>query len=347
MTMKMKRMTLVCAVVAGSLVACKGGGQKAAPPAPSAAPTASAATATVASASAGAAVEPQGAFEQQTKWIRAFADAFNAHDADALARGYSMEGSTKWGEYKSLFADDPAAKVAITRSWHVGEVALFEFVRGGTSEAAGKKPYGYVGATLLWFDRAGQVTEEATYFDELAVEVQLGTAKPPASKVEVRPLRAVPPYSGTWEQHRASGSAEEAKLLGVRDHLYAKLTASAEQDFLAMMTDDVELFAYDEPQDAKGKKAIADVFKGWKVMFSDIKVEAEHSWACDGFAIFEGTFSGKHTGPWGPIKGTNREFKNHFVDVTRIDKDGKVDRMWTYSNNAELLSQILPEPAKK
>lgn len=347
MMMMMKR-TWLCVVVVGSLAACKGGGQKDAPPASSAAPTASVAAPTAsAAASGGATAGPESAFDQQTRWIRSFAEAFNKHDADALARGYSIEGSTKWGEYKSLFADDPDAKVTVTRSWHVREVALFEFVRGGSSEAAGKKPYGYVGATLLWFDRAGQVTEEATYFDELAMEVQLGTAKPPASEVDVRPIRAVPPYSATWEQHRASGSAEEAKLLGVREHLYAKLTASAEKDFLALMTDDIELFAYDEPADAKGKKAIADVFKGWKVMFSDIKVEAEHSWACEDYAIFEGTFAGKHTGPWGPIKATNREFKNHFVDVTRINKDGKVDRMWTYSNNAELISQILPEPGKK
>jgi ketosteroid isomerase-like protein len=233
--------------------------------------------------------------------------------------------------------------MAITRSWHIKDVVLVEFVQGGTSEP-GKKPYGYVGATLFWFNAEGRVTEDATYFDELTMEVQLGTADKAASKIEVRPLRAVPAFSATWEQHRARETPEEAKLVAVRDHLYSKLTASSEKDFLDLMTDDIELVAYDEAKDAKGKKAIAEVFGGWKVMFSDIKVEAEHSWACEDYAIFEGTFSGKHTGPWGPIAATKKDFSNHFVDVTRINKDGKVDRMWTYANNAELIEQLVGKP---
>lgn len=334
----MKRNYWLSIFLVGSLVACKLGGKK-----DEAAPSASSTSAASSVSSAGSATEaPKGdAFAQQTTWIRTFAEAFNKHDADAIARGYAMENSPKWGEYKSLFTEAPDAKISITRSWHMRDVVLVEFVQGGTHETAGKKPYGYVGASLLWFNPAGQVTQEATYSDELTMDIQIGRAKPPASKVDVRPLRAVPPYTSTWEQHRSKGTPEEAKLLDVRERLYAKLTASAEKDFLGLMTDDVELYAYDEPQDAKGKKAIAEIFNGWKVMFSDIKVEAENSWACEDFAIFEGTFSGRHTGPWGPIKATKKEFSNHFVDVTRINKDGKVDRMWTFSNNAELMDQLV------
>lgn len=338
----------LCALLLGSVVACKGGDKKAASPSmPTPAPTsASPAPSAVASAAPPVDAPKDPAFEQQTKWLRAFAEAFNKHDADAIDRGYSMENSTKWSDYKSLFADAPDARMALTRSWHIRDVVLVEFVEGGTNEPAGKKPFGYVGAALLWFNPAGQVVDEGVYLDELTLEVQLGTAKPPASKVEVRPLRAVPPYSATWEQHRANGTPEEAKILGIREQLYSKISANAERDFIGLMTDDIELVAYDEPADAKGKKAAAAIFNSWHTMFSDLKIEPEHSWACENFAIFEGTFAGRHTGPWGPVKATKKEFKNHFVDVTRVNKDGKVDRMWTYSNNAELMDQLLEAPTK-
>ncbi len=330
---------LAVVLVVGTAVGC---GKKSAPPAP----VATGAAPSSAPATAASSVTPEassdGAFEQQTKWIRAYTEAFNRHDADAIARTYAGEDSPKWSEYKSLFTDFPDAKIAVTRSWHIKDVAVVEFVQAGTAAAGAKKSYGYVGAMLLWFDPAGQVTEDSTYLDELSMDVQLGLAKGPAAKVEVRPVRALPAFSGTWEQHRARGTAEEAAHVAVRDRLYAKLTASAEKDFLDMMTDDIELVAYDEPKDAKGKKEVADIFKGWKGMFSDIKTEAQHSWACGDFVIFEGTFSGKHTGPWGPIQATQKEFQNHFVDVTHIAKDGKVDRMWSFSNNAELIEEFLP-----
>jgi ketosteroid isomerase-like protein len=298
----------------------------------------------------------EGAFEKQTKWIRSFVESFNKHDAEAIGRGYatdakfvdlSEEGAepkttaTVVAEYKSLFESVPDAKMAVTRSWHVDDAVVIEFVQGGTggNDQGQKKPYGLVGASLVWFDDAGHVVMDHTYIDELTMEVQLGWVKPPLSQLEVRPLREVPAFSGAWEQHRAKHTPEEAKLVGVREKLYSNLSAGGEKDFLDMMSDDVRLVAYDDPKDATGKKEIAETFKEWRGMFSDIKIEATHAWACEDFAIFEGTFAGKNTGPWGPLKPTNKAFKSHFLDVTRI-KNGKVDHMWTYANNDELLSHL-------
>ena len=53
-----------------------------------------------------------------------------------------------------------------------------------------------------------------------------------------------------------------------------------------------------------------------------------------------GTFSGKHIGPWGPLKPTNKTFESHFLDIARIGKDDKVERVWTYANNFELLKHL-------
>jgi ketosteroid isomerase-like protein len=338
-------------VAATSVVGCKGAKKDPKP-------TLVASAVPTPSASAPANVT-ESAFDKQTKSLRSFVANFNKHDAEAVARAYAADavfaelgeqgGDAKGSaeilaDYKAIFAGFEDATMSVTRSWHIGDAVLVEFVEGGTgsgdSEKGPRKSYGYVGARLLWFDDAGLIKREQTYADELTTEVQLGAAAGPLAKLEVRPLQKVPAWSGTWEQHRASGSSEEAKLVPLRQKLYAELTSGGEKDFLGMMTDDVVLSANDEAKDAKGKAEIGAVFKEWKTMFSDIKMVATHTWACGEFAIFEGTFSGKHTGPWGPLKATNKNFTSHFIDVTHITKDGKVDRMWTYANNGELLTHL-------
>jgi hypothetical protein len=230
-------------------------------------------------------------------------------------------------------------KLAITRSWHVQDVVAFEYVEGGsgTADDDSERRFGITGAHLLWFDDAGRVKRDQIYEDELTVASQLGWAKPPLSKIPVRPVRDVPAFSGTWERNVADGSPEEARGLAVRDGLYTKLmTPNSEKDFLATVTDDIVMAEYDDPADAVGKNAVADVFKDWHKTFSNMRIEATHAWPCGPFVIFEGVFSGKQSGPWGPLKPTGKEFVSHFLDVTRV-KDGKVDRLWTYASSAEIL----------
>lgn len=323
---------------------------------------ASASASVVASASAAPAQET--AVETQTKALRGFVEAFNKHDADAIARFYATDavfvelgaeaGESKGtaaitGDYKTIFQGFPDAKIAVTRSWHMGDVVAIEFVEGGTGTGDDdtNRKFGYVGASLLWFDATGKVKRDQTYYDDLTMEVQLGWAKPPFSRMEVRPVREVPAFSGSWEQHVATGSADEGKIVAVRDKLYSNvLTANGEKDFLAILTDDVVLAEYDDPRDAPGKKGVAEAFKDWHKTFSNMKMESTHTWPCGEYVIFEGTFAGKITGPWGPLKPSNKTFNSHFLDITRITQDGKVDRMWTYASSSEILGLRKGEPPK-
>jgi ketosteroid isomerase-like protein len=301
------------------------------------------------------------ALAQQTAWIRSYVEAFNRHDAAAIAKLYSpaasyVELSSEGGEskgteaiekdYATVFAGFVDVKVGVTRSWHVKDVVVFEYVEGGTgtSNDDTEKRFGITGAHLLWFDTDGRVKRDQIYEDDLTVTNQLGWGEPPVSKIPVRPVREVPAFDGTWERTVANGSVEEAKGAAVREGLYTKLlTASAEKDFLATVTDDIVLAEFDDPADAVGKKAVSEVFKSWHKTFSNMRIEATNAWPCGPYVIFEGVFSGKHSGSWGPMKPTNRQFVSHFLDVTRV-KDGKVDRLWTYASSSEILG--LHEAAK-
>ena len=310
-----------------------------------------------ASASASATTPQEAALQKQTKWIRSYVEAFDKHDADAIAALYTPDavfveldaqgGESKGTEaikhdYKTIFEGFTDVKVSVTRSFHMGDVVALEFVEGGTgiAEDESEKRFGYVGASLLWFDENGKVKRDQSYYDDVTLEVQLGWAKPPLSKLEVRPVATVPPFTGTWEQHVATSATptDEKAMIAVREKLYSKLlTPTAEKEFLEVVSDDIVLAEYDDPKDAVGKKAVGEVFRDWHKTFSNMSIEATHTWPCGEYVIFEGTFSGKHTGPWGPLKATNRAFNSHFLDVTRITKDGKVDRLWTYASSAEIL----------
>jgi hypothetical protein len=249
--------------------------------------------------------------------------------------------------YRGHFEAFPDATTTITRSWHKADTVLFEYVEGGTNTGAhgtqkptGKK-VGYIGASVLQFTPNGRVKRDTTYYDELTMEVQAGWAEGPLAKLEVRPVIAVPAARSDWEVHQISANdVGQTKLVALRKSLYSSVAMRSEKDFLAALGDDVVLAAYDEPKDVIGKRDAATLFNGWTKTFAEQSVTVDEAWTVDGHVVLLGTFSGKHVGPWGPLKATNKPFKSHFLDITRVSKDDKVERVWTYANNFELLKHL-------
>lgn len=318
-----------------------------APPAPPAPPT-----------SAVAAPAPS-LVELQLKSLREYVRAFNKHDAKAIAALYAEDalfvergefvsagGGSIEANYKEHFDAFPDATTAITRSWHRGATVVFEYVESGThtgphrAHAPTGKKFGYVGASWLEFAPDGRVTKDTTYSDELTKEVQLGWAPGALAKMKVRPVALVPPATQTWEVHQVTSHDDKTKAAAVKRSLYSELSLRSDKEFLGAFSDDVALMPYDEPADAKGQKEAAAMFKEWTRSFSNGTVEATEGWAIDGHFVVLGTYTGKHVGAWGPVPATNKTFTTHFLDVAKVGKDDKVERVWSYANNYELLKQL-------
>lgn len=297
--------------------------------------------------------------ELQMRSLRTYVRAFNQHDAKAIGalyaedaafveRGEFFSGGAESieGNFKEHFDTFPDTTTTITRSWHRGNLVVFEYLEGGThtgpqrAHKPTKKKYGYVGASVLTFKADGTIEKDETYSDELTKEVQLGWAPGPLAKMEVRPVLAVPPATETWEVHVGSGGDAETKLAATRRSIYANFALRSEKAFESVLSDDVVLSAYDDPKDARGKKEAVALFKAWIKMFADATIDSEEAWSVDGHSVVLGTFAGKHVGAWGPLKPTNKTFKAHFLDIVRINKADKVDRVWSYANNYELLRQL-------
>lgn len=299
-------------------------------------------------------------FELQQRSLREYVKAFNKHDAKAVAALYAQEAAfvergetvsagsdTIESNYQTFFDAFPDATTSITRSWHSGNTVLFEYVEGGTNTGkhrahppTGKK-VGYMGASVLLFKADGLVRSDTTYYDELTKEVQAGWAPAALAKMEVRPVLPVPPATDTWEVHKVTeADAEKAKAAAVQKSLYTKFALRSEKDFLGALSDDVVLSEYDDPKDAKGQREAGVLFKDWTRMFADGVVDATEGWSVDGYVVVLGVFTGKHVGVWGPLKPTKKTFKSHFLDIARLNKDQKIDRTWSYSNNYEMLNSL-------
>jgi ketosteroid isomerase-like protein len=293
--------------------------------------------------------------EVQLRALREYVHAYNKHNAAAVAalyaddavfleRGELLSGGvdTIEANYKSHFETFPDTTLAITRSWHKGNLVVFEYVETGT-ETGGVKParkkYGYAGASVLRFRADGLIEKDDTYADELTKAVQLGWATG-AMTMKMRPFIEAAPVTDAWEVHARGENQDVSKLDAASKGLYSNFAIGSESSFTAGLADDIVLAAYDEPKDAKGKREVADLFKGWSKQFANGVVDGVEAWTVDGHVLMLGTFTGKHVGAWGTVKPTNKTFKTHFLDIVRVNSTRKVDRLWSYANNYELLRQL-------
>jgi hypothetical protein len=300
--------------------------------------------------------------------------ALYSEDAAFIERGLPASSGRNaiQSSYQDYFDTYPDVKTAITRSWHWSDTALFEYVEGGTQSGERivlppapyphdpmsttindkappsrtiKKPtgqkFGYVGASLLQFTPEGAIRRDTTYADELTREVQSGLAPPVLATHAVRAPIPVAPAEERWEMHTVPAEqVEKSKDSAARGSLYKKFPVRAEKEFLAALSNDVVLSTFDDPKDAKGKTEAAALVKEWNTLFGDGVVDASEAWTVDGYVVMVGTYTGKHVGAWGPLKPTKKAFKSHFLDIIKVNKEDKVERLWSYANNYELLQYL-------
>jgi steroid delta-isomerase-like uncharacterized protein len=89
------------------------------------------------------------------------------------------------------------------------------------------------------------------------------------------------------------------------------------------------------PEDVVGRGAITDDFARFGSAFPDLRFEVSRVIASGKHVLVEGAWSGTMTGALGSLVPTNRRGSVHFLDVLEIE-DGKVVRLTSYSNGAEL-----------
>jgi steroid delta-isomerase-like uncharacterized protein len=294
--------------------------------------------------------------ELQAASNKARIEAFNAHDPAKTAATYATNAVVKaWGlpdvvgreaitnDYKQIFAGFPDIKIGFSRYWQNGNTAASEWTVTATNtgpwmgKPATSRPVGFKGASVYVFGDDGLIKEEHRYFDGMTLQNQLD---PKAKAGTFRSVETTVPTS--TETHVAK---DDAALISKADAAYEAFNTHKLDDVLAFCTDDYWNDDYSQPANAKGKKAVKDMFTPVMTAMPDLKVTKTQEFTSDGYVFYEGILTGTQKGAMGPIKATNKPVTSHFIDIHQF-KDGKFTSTVSYSSNLEVLEEIgvIPMP---
>ena len=291
--------------------------------------------------------------EAIAKTMKSVGDAWNKHDAAAIAAMYEptgklvIPGEPVWSgkdgitaEAKQTFTAYPDFKLAITRSFTKGNVVALEWVITGKNDgpAMGQKAtgrsMGVNGASVLTFDDDGLIKDDHRYVDIPTIMSQLD---PKAKAGSFRAVATLP--TGATEDKTSKGTPDEQKVMDAAKPFYAAFEGNKPNDFAATVTDDSVGDDYGSPASVKGAKAFGAMASTYWKTFPDIAQTKPVQFVAGDTLVVEGTMTGTQKGALGPIKATNKPISLRFVDITRW-KDGKVVRFATYADSAELLVEV-------
>ena len=245
--------------------------------------------------------------------------------------------------HEALFgAFDERAAVA-TRVWRTASAQAVEWTMKGVQArewmgvAATHKSVTFQGLTLLWTRDDGSLADVHVYVDVAVIKAMLG--------VGPKSLLALPvplfPATGAPQVFEQTGSLEEPKSVAVvAAHLDA-LESDREADYVASVTDDVEVTTSEhEPQ--RGREGARAYFKGMHRAIAQLDTTIQNSWGVGSFAIVEYFISGEQIGPleWIPAQ-RNRVVRLRTTDIAEI-RDGKIARVRRYSNPQEIAGGSSP-----
>jgi len=192
---------------------------------------------------------------------------------------------------------------------------------------ATQSPVGAAGASVLTFDAEGHVTKEERIFDIDTIRKQ------DDKRAKVGTFRAPPPLPVNVEPHVAKSPADGEAQLAIARALYAAIDNDKPADALALAAEDVAIEDYARPHPVKGKAAARTLLEEYEAALPN-RTSTTTMFAADGYVVADREVH---------ASTKRRSFVEHFVDVLEI-RDGKIARLWTWSNPAE---RSLPPAAAK
>ncbi len=269
---------------------------------------------------------------------KAYADLFAT---DAVV---TVPGISEWkgrnditAMHAKIFHPLDDVKVGTSRVWIRRDLAAVEWTLVGTHARtwlgvpATSKPIAIHGLSVSAFDADGRVKSQRIYFDVISVLAQVGAALP---GFEVAAVSKLPTST---EVIVAQASPEEDANVALNDSS-AKLMEQGNLDAaVAVYADDVEFFGLGGPP-AKGRDAMRKrIDATWKAM-TERKVTID-GWGVKGFVVEEVTLAAVNTGSFRGAAPTKNPVKLHGASILEL-KDKKIVRQWSFSNRAELLTQL-------
>ncbi|HEY8072509.1 MAG TPA: nuclear transport factor 2 family protein [Labilithrix sp.] len=291
--------------------------------------------------------------EMQKTTLLGMQAAFNAHDPAKVASFHSQDvvsstpgpdgswkdtnGRDALQQREAEFFSKVDPQMALVRVYQKGDVAVGEWIGGGSEKENPSKKVGFRAASVWWFDGDGLIKKAHMYIDEGTIAMQLG--KMPG---KARDVVAIPTGDAQW----IPGAADDNKAVDLlKANWPTTFPKKDKKAWEASVTDDYLHEEIAMPLDWKAKKGALDEFDMLTKAVPDMSVSFENAWGFGDVAIGEFTFKGTQKGALGPIKPTNKPFALHGLEID-VFKDGKLQKATSYTNGIELAGQLglLPKP---
>jgi ketosteroid isomerase-like protein len=243
--------------------------------------------------------------------------------------------------HRGLFGAFDQRSVVNTRVWITDSAQALEWTMTGVQARdwmgvpASNKAVTIKGLTLLWTNDDGSITDVHVSFDEAVVKAQLGAGPKELAGLPAPESPAAGAATQELEQERTD--AESANVLDVRASLSA-LEKGDEAEYLATMTDDVEVNVPERAQPARGKEEARAYYKAIRKEIGELDTSIDNAWGVKNFVIVEYFIVGEQAAAIGWVQPQReRLIKLAVVDVVEM-RDGKIARVWRYDDPAQILT---------
>ncbi len=252
---------------------------------------------------------------------------FSSGDKDTRGRDRVV------GAHEELFGPFDQRRFALGRVLRTGRSQSLEWTFSGVDSRV-QKPVAIKGATLLWTNDDGSLTDVHIYFDPAMVKAQLGVRP---SELQTLPPPALTAAPQVFEQ---AGTPEETANVALVRAMLKALEDNQESGFLSTLASDVEVFTLDRPEAVCGKDALERLFKTMRKAIGDLDTVVHNAWGVQQFAVVEYSIAGLQLARLGRISFVpNRLFSARLVDIVEV-RDAKIARIWRYDDSGAL------EPSK-
>jgi hypothetical protein len=276
----------------------------------------------------------------------------NAEYAEFQSAGFppAHEPSGIVAAYAKFFGAFDDRKLVNTRVWRTPNEQTIEWVMSGVQARdwnglpATKKSIAFRGLTLMWTKDDGTISDMHVYFDLGLVRQELQGPDPKNPKLT--PVALVPqPTPPSGPAQVVEQKPDDKDQVTVVKAWFDALENNKEADYVAAVTDDIEIDTLESPTPMKGKDEVRNYFRATHRAIGQLDTTVNAAWTAGDYAIVEYDIDGEQLAPitWIPIlkdvsAGNTRLAHFDLVDVCLI-QGGKIAKIWRYDNPMQILSR--------
>jgi ketosteroid isomerase-like protein len=264
----------------------------------------------------------------------------DVHGRDAVVRAHAL-----------LFGAFDRRAFAVARVWRTPSQQALAWTltavqaRDWMGVSTSGRPVRVDGLTMLSTTDDGLIADVHVYFDAAVVKAQLGAGPKELQAAAAAQAQATATTAavdagapGAVTIFDQTGSADEMSTVMLARASLDALEGNREAAYVDAMADDVEIHTLERAEPWRGKADARTYFRTIRKAIGQLDTTVLNAQGVPKYAVVEYTIAGEQLGPLLWIPGQrDKAIRLHVADVVEAS-DGKIRRIWRYSNPEEVLA---------